>query len=602
MAYSQICSVSTLSKQTNLHGLVSKSPNEEGGFGKFSERVNIKKSIRKGRMSGISRILRKTFFKAQTRRVLEKDHRLVGFERLHIQSVVPDGDGNGRPIFFKARHVGHVDRLDRRLLPRPHPGQVSKILPGSSAGRSISVQGHAHGVECLSQDIYESSHGDFEIGKSRRDSNTCILGRLVDQGVRQGAGSSSDNQNCTNMSIRRFNNQFHQVRTDSNPADTIFGSGVRPGEGSGSASGVQSSGDGVSNFGHFSEWGSVGQEMALSHGQNGVCNVSDKFGPFTQEANTEVSANVLVAEVSRLGVLDSSRPTGQGSSQLVVSAREYSSGRSSCSIPTVVNPFYGCEFGRIRGLPRGSESGRDLVAGGSPASFQQQGVVGRGESGVVLSGSADLSAHCDLLRQHQYSGGNKQAGGTKSWSLTELAWELWELLDGIHCVARARHIPGRLNVLADCLSRGSQVIPSEWSILPQALEEIWGKWGHPEVDLFATHHNCKIQKFVSPFPHPRAWRVNAFSLDWSGMFVYAFPPWVILQEVLQKLIDDRAKMILVAPTWPSRTWFPLLLQLSVEDPVPLPMIWNLLVQPHSGIHHQNLSVLSLQAWLLSGQR
>ena len=193
---------------------------------------------------------------------------------------------------------------------------------------------------------------------------------------------------------------------------------------------------------------------------------------------------------------------------------------------------------------------------------------------------------------------NKQ-GGTKFWSLTELAWELWELLDGIHCVARARHIPGRLNVLADCLSQGHSIRMVHSA---SGSGEDLGEMGTPEVDLFATHHNYKIRKFVSPFPHPRAWRVNAFSLDWSGMFAYAFPPWVILQEVLQKLIDDRAKMILVAPTWLSTTWFPLLLQLSIEDPVPLPMTWNLLLQPHSGIHHQNLSVLNLQAWLLSGQR
>ena len=58
---------------------------------------------------------------------------------------------------------------------------------------------------------------------------------------------------------------------------------------------------------------------------------------------------------------------------------------------------------------------------------------------------------------------NKQ-GGMKSGSLCAL---LWRLLSGCHprgIVLRARHIPGRLNVIADKLSRHNQVIQTEWSL------------------------------------------------------------------------------------------------------------------------------------------
>jgi hypothetical protein len=191
-------------------------------------------------------------------------------------------------------------------------------------------------------------------------------------------------------------------------------------------------------------------------------------------------------------------------------------------------------------------------------------------------------------------------GGTKSWSLTEAAVQLWGLLDQMGCRMVARHIPGKLNVWADNLSRRRQVIPSEWSVLEEALIPVWERWGRPGVDLFATHRNRKLGMFVSPFPHPDAWKINAFSFSWRGNLMYAFPPWVILGEVLQKIRDDGAEIILIAPTWPTRSWFPLLLQMSREDPIPLENRRDLLVQPLSGLYHPNLEVLNLQAWRLSG--
>lgn len=153
---------------------------------------------------------------------------------------------------------------------------------------------------------------------------------------------------------------------------------------------------------------------------------------------------------------------------------------------------------------------------------------------------------------------------------------------------------------ADWLSRGSQVISTEWSISQLALQPVWQKWGCPVIDLFATHLNFKLDKFVSPFPHQQAWEVNAFSIPWSQDLLYAFPPWIIMQEVLQKIRDDKAEIILIAPSWPNRAWYPLLIQMTVEDPLPLEQFLNLLVQPHSSRVHPNLQILGLKAWRLSG--
>jgi hypothetical protein len=118
---------------------------------------------------------------------------------------------------------------------------------------------------------------------------------------------------------------------------------------------------------------------------------------------------------------------------------------------------------------------------------------------------------------------NRQ-GGTRSDSLYLLVENvlIWCQLHSIYI--RARHIPGRLNVLADLLSRRHQVIPTEWKLHHGVFQVICRLWGTPHVDLFATYLNNQLPIYVSPMPDPLALAVDALSLDWSGMIAYAFPP------------------------------------------------------------------------------
>lgn len=192
-------------------------------------------------------------------------------------------------------------------------------------------------------------------------------------------------------------------------------------------------------------------------------------------------------------------------------------------------------------------------------------------------------------------------GSPKSRSLDRLARRLWQELDRLDCRVKARHIPGRLNIRADCLSRQRQVITTEWSLHPEALEPVWEKWGKPLIDLFATRLNKKMKMFVSPVPDEEAWKVDAMSISWTGLSAYAFPPWAMMTAVLQKVLEDQSEVILVAPDWPGRVWYPLLLELATDEPISLGGSGRLLRQMHSGKMHNNPGVLNLKAWRLSGK-
>ena len=111
----------------------------------------------------------------------------------------------------------------------------------------------------------------------------------------------------------------------------------------------------------------------------------------------------------------------------------------------------------------------------------------------------------------------------------------------------------------------------------------------------------KTAKFVSWHPQPGAVAVDAFSLSWANMNCYAFPPFSLLPRVLAKIRHDKAVVLLIAPVWPTQSWYPLLLQLSIVRPILLPGLDNLLSLSHNQEQHPLRHKLNLTASMLSGK-
>ncbi|KAK7096457.1 hypothetical protein V1264_005753 [Littorina saxatilis] len=215
---------------------------------------------------------------------------------------------------------------------------------------------------------------------------------------------------------------------------------------------------------------------------------------------------------------------------------------------------------------------------------------------LPLVGGRHVRLHTDNTTVAAYI--NKQ-GGARSFSLSDRACEVLVWCHSHRVMISAEFLPGKLNALADALSRSSQVLHTEWTITHGALQRLWAQVEKPMIDLFATRFSKRLPIFVSPFPDTEAWASNALEISWSGLQAYAYPPFPLLSRVVRKAELDRPELLLlVAPWWPSQQWFPDLLLLAKGVPIPLNLVRGELVQPRTGIPHRHPQALRLHVWRL----
>ena len=193
----------------------------------------------------------------------------------------------------------------------------------------------------------------------------------------------------------------------------------------------------------------------------------------------------------------------------------------------------------------------------------------------------------------------RREGGTHSTELSEEAWNVLNLCLAHNIQLLVKHIPGRFNTLADQMSRVDKPISPEWSLNQEIANKIFQIMDFPSIDLFATRLNHRLPFYVSSIADQKALSIDALTMDWNHIHAYAFPPFHLISAVINKVRLSQCKIVLIAPLWPDRPWFPELLGLLVSPLVSLPVIPNLLAQLKGRILHRNPGHLELHAWELS---
>ena len=125
----------------------------------------------------------------------------------------------------------------------------------------------------------------------------------------------------------------------------------------------------------------------------------------------------------------------------------------------------------------------------------------------------------------------------------------------------------------------------EWGLDQSVSDKIQVRMGRCNIDLFASSQNNKLPLYASYKPDKSAYAINAFSLKCNTGLYYAFPPFSCISRIIQKVIEEEADLILVAPLFSTQTWFPHVLKLVSGDSFILPKVDHLLYLPKQGKVH-----------------
>ena len=191
-------------------------------------------------------------------------------------------------------------------------------------------------------------------------------------------------------------------------------------------------------------------------------------------------------------------------------------------------------------------------------------------------------------------------GGTQNKHLIKISKEIWGYLIERKIHLTAEYIPSLSNQTADWASRNFQD-SSEWKLCPTVFKQICSHLGKPLLDLFASRLCHQLPRYTTWRPDPQSVATDAFQQDWKYQFLYAFPPFSMIGRVLRKVQKDQTNMIIVTPAWQSQSWYPILLKMTIKNPILIPNHPKVLLSPEGKTHSliQNLS-LRLVALLVSG--
>ena len=102
--------------------------------------------------------------------------------------------------------------------------------------------------------------------------------------------------------------------------------------------------------------------------------------------------------------------------------------------------------------------------------------------------------------------------------------------------------------------------------------QICNLFGKPDIDLFASCINAQLSRYFSWRPDPNAVAIDAFNMQWENIQAYAFPPFSLIPCLLQKIRRHKARLLLIAPIWPTQAWFSVVLRMTTMTPIILPKV------------------------------
>ena len=158
-------------------------------------------------------------------------------------------------------------------------------------------------------------------------------------------------------------------------------------------------------------------------------------------------------------------------------------------------------------------------------------------------------------------------GTCKNHVLNKSAQQICGFCQQLHIWITASHTTGKDIFEADFEYR-REYKDAEWMLNPKIFNQAQKILSfQPQVDCFATRINTQLPEYFSRRPDPEAKFIDAFIVNWHPYLCYFFHPFSLLPCVLQKIQVEQVKTLIVAPYWPSQSWFSQILSLAAQEPL-----------------------------------
>ena len=474
----------------------------------------------------ISRVLQSDVRCSKSFRCLEASNRSLSLKQKGEENVVQDGDPTFGPSFDQTRRLDVLDRSEGCVPSSSNSSTVktsSQVLLGREG---MAVQGHVFRPFHSTAGFHKTDGPSFVDSSLHGSENLEVSGRLADTG--QFTRISSPCKGISDGIVRGVghHNKSGEVRSDPEAGSNLLGNE-----------------DSIYDFEGFSD---TEKDRRPSAKYRGVCqsggtpsvamvethrdtNLSHDIGTNGQAQDTPTTVDASQT-LGQEGQQDPNTvgPRGAGESSLVVTGEAFNSG-SVTENPNAgldvflgrFRPGLGSSLGRgicIRRVVRGGEGDVKAIDLG----LRHFGLQCRSSVVAVFS---DNSTAISYLRKE---------GGTKSIQLNQLAQEIMLWTEQNQVKLLPQFVKGSKNVVADSLSRGKQIIGTEWTLAQDIVDRLIHKWP-ATIDLFATALNFRLPCYFSPHQDGLSLGVDAVLQNWSQLDVYAYPPIPLIQKVLNML-------------------------------------------------------------------